>query len=78
MPAPWWKTDYFEVRYENAENNRKFFYQLEGEGIRYEIVAFAKSIQNNKMPSVSKEIGIAISKIMEDFFNEKDVTKLII
>lgn len=78
VPAPWWKTDYFEVRYENAENNRRFFYQLEGEGIRYEIVAFVKSIQNNKMPSVSKEIGIAISKIMEDFFNEKDVTKLII
>lgn len=28
------------------------------------------------MPSVSKEIGIAISQIMEDFLNEKDVTKL--
>ena len=76
VPAPWWKTDYFEVRYENAENNRRFFYQLEGEGTRYEIVAFVKSIQNKKMPSVSKEIGIAISKIMEDFLNEKDVTKL--
>lgn len=76
VPAPWWKTDYFEVRYENAENNRRFFYQLEGEGTRYEIVAFVKSIQNKKMPSVSKEIGIAISQIMEDFLNEKDVTKL--
>lgn len=76
VPAPWWKTDYFEVRYENAENNRRSFYQLEGEGTRYEIVAFVKSIQNKKMPSVSKEIGIAISQIMEDFLNEKDVTKL--
>ena len=26
VPAPWWKTDYFEVRYENPENNRRFFY----------------------------------------------------
>lgn len=48
VPAPWWKTDYFEVRYENPENNRRFFYQLEGEGTRYEIVAFIKSIQNKK------------------------------
>ena len=41
VPAPWWKTDYFEIRYENPEDNRRFFYQLDGEGIRYEIVAFA-------------------------------------
>ena len=42
VPAPWWKTDYFELRYENQENNKKYFYQLDGEGIRYELVAFAK------------------------------------
>ena len=45
VPAPWWKTDYFEVRYENSENNKRYFYQLDGEGIRYEIVAFIKAIQ---------------------------------
>ena len=44
IPAPWWKTDYFEVRYENAEDNRRYFYQLDGEGIRYTIAAFLKSI----------------------------------
>ncbi len=27
------KTDYFEVRYENVEDNQRFFYQLDGEGI---------------------------------------------
>ena len=26
VPAPWWKTDYFEVRYENQEENKRFFY----------------------------------------------------
>ena len=36
VPAPWWKTDYFEVRYENPANNKRYFYQLDGEGIRYE------------------------------------------
>ena len=40
VPAPWWKTDYFEIRYEQQEDNRKYFYQLDGEGIRNEIVLF--------------------------------------
>ena len=35
VPAPWWKTDYFEIRYENPADNRRYFYQLDGEGIRY-------------------------------------------
>ena len=74
VPAPWWKTDYFEVRYENPENNRRFFYQLEGEGTRYEIVAFIKSIQNKKMPSISENIGLATCGIMEDFQNSNDLT----
>jgi len=35
VPAPWWKTDYFELRFENPTDNKRFFYQLDGEGIRY-------------------------------------------
>ena len=26
VPAPWWKTDYFEVRYEDQNLNKKYFY----------------------------------------------------
>ena len=26
VPAPWWKTDYFEVRYEDQNQNKKYFY----------------------------------------------------
>ena len=71
VPAPWWKTDYFELRYENQENNRKYFYQLDGEGIRYELVAFAKSIELRKNNAyVDFEVSKAICKIMEDFENE--------
>lgn len=70
VPAPWWKTDYFELRYENQENNRKYFYQLDGEGIRYELVAFLKSIQMGKNNTyIDKNISIAISKIIEEFNN---------
>lgn len=77
VPAPWWKTDYFEVRYENPEDNQRFFYQLDGEGIRYEIVAFAKSVETKKyMNYVDKNISNAISGIIESFDNRLDVTEI--
>ncbi len=48
VPAPWWKMDYFEVRYENTAENRRCFYPLEGEGIRAELVAFARSVTSGE------------------------------
>lgn len=75
VPAPWWKTDYFEVRYENPQENRRFYYQLDGEGIRNEIVTFARSIESAKNTSyVSEENSVAISGIIEDFYSRKDMT----
>lgn len=76
VPAPWWKTDYFELRFENTNDNRKYFYQLEGEGIRYELVAFAKAIELNTNNSyIDFEISKTICHIMEDF--EKGKVKYI-
>ena len=68
VPAPWWKTDYFEVRYENKNENKRYFYQLDGEGIRYEIVAFAKAIESGKSNFyISDETSLAIIDIIEKF-----------
>ena len=44
VPAPWWKMDYFEERHENPALNRRYFHQLDGEGIRAELVAFSRAI----------------------------------
>lgn len=72
VPAPWWKTDYFEVRFENPADNRRYFYQLDGEGIRYEIVEFAKSVETGKRNFyIDSEITAAIIKIIEDFSNKE-------
>ncbi|MBK5202005.1 MAG: adenylyltransferase/cytidyltransferase family protein, partial [Spirochaetaceae bacterium] len=30
VPAPWWKMDYFEIRYEDSRSNKKYFYQFKG------------------------------------------------
>ena len=68
VPAPWWKTDYFEVRFENSSENKRYFYQLDGEGIRYEIVAFAKAVESSKFGRyISREISNAIISMIEDF-----------
>ena len=74
IPAPWWKTDYFELRYENPADNKRFFSQLDGEGIRYEIVAFVKAIQSNKnMSYINKEVSSNIAGIIEAFENNVDI-----
>lgn len=71
VPAPWWKTDYFEIRYENPENNQRYFYQLDGEGIRYEVVAFVKAIETGKTSSyISQATTEAISAVMDEFMNK--------
>lgn len=68
VPAPWWKTDYFEIRYENPADNKRYFYQLEGEGIRYEIVAFVKAIESGRnMSYVDRKISEAIVYVVEDY-----------
>jgi hypothetical protein len=73
VPAPWWKTDYFEVRYENPANNRRYFYQLDGEGIRYMLVAFKKAIQTGLFVNyVGDDTSAAIVDVINDFYHKKD------
>ncbi len=75
VPAPWWKTDYFEIRFENPSDNKRYFYQLDGEGIRYEFVTFLKSIELNKNLSyISDAVTSEIARIVCDFDARKDMT----
>ena len=77
VPAPWWKTEYFEVRYENFTDNKRYFYQLDGEGIRYELVAFLKAIESGKNKSyISVDVSNTICEVIEDFYNKKNFMEL--
>ena len=72
VPAPWWKTDYFEIRYEDPNNNRRYFYQLEGEGIRYELVSFVQAVSAGvRSTYIELSVSRAICGVMEDFYNHK-------
>lgn len=67
VPAPWWKTDYFEVRYENPSDNKRYFYQLDGEGIRYEILSFLNLIKGKtSYDQVSEKVSSKIIQIVEE------------
>lgn len=65
VPAPWWKTDYFELRFEDPALNKRFFYQLDGEGIRNMIVAFTKSVMQNKIAYIKEDVSLAIAHTIE-------------
>lgn len=74
VPAPWWKTDYYEIRYENPANNRRYFYQLDGEGIRYMLVSLMKTIQTGRsITYIDDSISDAIVATISDFYTRKDV-----
>lgn len=76
VPAPWWKTEYFEIRYEDASNNRRYFYPLEGEGIRYEILSFARAIEKSEHLHITTGISTAIAQVMEAFHTSNNITLL--
>lgn len=76
VPAPWWRTDFFEVRYENQTENRKYFYSFDGEGLRYEIQEFISMIVNNRKSSYMLRRGecAAVADIIEQYRNGENLT----
>lgn len=71
VPAPWWKTDYFELRYEDQNDNKKFFYKWDGFGLRYEIQEFISCVLNKRFSSsrLRRKESICMAEIMEQFSN---------
>lgn len=78
VPAPWWLTDYFEVRYEDQTKNKKFFYSYDGEGLRYEIQEFLSMIVNNRRScyKLRPHESVAIAAIIEKYRNGDNVTRI--
>jgi glycerol-3-phosphate cytidylyltransferase len=77
VPAPWWKTEYFELRYEDMNQTMKYFYKFDGDGLRYEIADFVNQINkpmiNNRKLTSLDSVGIAA--IIEKFRNNEKVYK---
>lgn len=78
VPAPWWKTDYFEVRYEDQNQNKKYFYPFVGEGLRYEIKDFVASVLSNgsHFSKVSKNENVKMAEVQELYIDGVNLFKI--
>ena len=74
VPSPWWKTEYFELRYEDQNMNKKYFYSWAEPGLRYEIQEFVSCIVNRRMMSscLTPKESIFMADVMQQFGERKN------
>lgn len=78
VPAPWWLTSFFEVRYEDQTKNKKYFYSYDGDGLRYEIQEFISMIVAKRKSSykLNRQESEAIAGIIEDYSRRVNYTEI--
>jgi len=69
--APWWKTQEFEVRREDANKSKKYFIPFDGDGLRYEITELLRLIKSKKKEShkLTRDNMLNITSVIEEFNN---------
>lgn len=67
--APWWKTSYFEVHYENPDEVEKYSERFLGDGLRYEIGDFLTMINGTGKNGFKLTRGesVVLADVMERF-----------
>ena len=78
VPAPWWKTDYFELRYEDQNKNQKYFYKWDDYGLRYEIQEFISCILNKRFSTarLRRRESICMAKMMQQLTDKINVFEI--
>ena len=78
VPSPWWLTDYYEFRFEDQNQNKKFFYKWDGAGLRYEIQEFISCIFNHRFSTarLRRRESIAMAEIMQLFGERKNFMEI--
>jgi len=78
VPSPWWLTDYYEFRFEDQNQNKKFFYKWDGAGLRYEIQEFISCIFNHRFSTarLRRKESIVMADIMQQFAERKNFMEL--
>ncbi len=71
VPAPWWLTEYFEIRTEDLRQVKKYYFSYEGDGFRYMVYNFLHAIHDPERTSVShtRQEILRATTIMERFHN---------
>lgn len=74
VPSPWWKTEYFELRYEDPNETEKNFYKFSGDGLRYELVEFLNRIAAGRMDDGACDLSCAIAGVLERYRAGEHIT----
>lgn len=77
IPAPWWVTKKFHVRFEDERKSQTFNYEFDGCGLRYMIAEFASLIQRGQRKSkmlLPKDM-ISINRVLLEY-NERKLKEL--
>jgi hypothetical protein len=71
-------TDYYEFRFEDQNQNKKYFYKWDGAGLRYEIQEFISCIINHHFSSarLRRKESIAMADIMQQFAERKNFMEI--
>lgn len=78
VPAPWWLTDYFELRYEDQNKNQKYFYKWDGAGLRYEIQEFISCILNKRFSTarLRRRESVCMAEVMQQFMERNNFMEI--
>jgi len=73
IPAPWWVTRKFHVRFEDHHKSQTYSYEFEGCGLRYMIAEFASLIQRGERKSsmLSPKDMIRINRVLLEYNERK-------
>lgn len=76
--APWWKTSYFEVHYEDPLEVEKYSERFLGDGLRYEISDFLSMIngRNSSEFKLTRSESVALADVMEKFLQAENRLKI--
>jgi predicted dehydrogenase len=71
VDAPWWKTQSFEICFEDTSLNEKISVEYLGDGLRYEVNSFVSTIQDNEQSrKLTPEESIVLAELMEKFIEK--------
>ncbi len=77
IPAPWWLTKKFYVRFEDEHKSQTFNYEFDGCGLRYMIAEFVSLIQRGKQKSkmLTPSDMIGINRVLIEYNERKNLIK---
>ena len=80
VDAPWWKTQSFEVCYEETAQNERYFVKFLGDGLRYEMSDFISALNGNTKGDfkLTADESIAMAELMELFLQKHEDKRVLL